>query len=898
MIKMQSPLVGLLFVILLPVETIHAASEKQVFKNEIIDFSYISSHFNKFQLNRKGIYAGSAFGASRSGFFDDRLAQEQCSCFSQAITKVKENDNTSKSIQLTLGYAVNSFWSLETTLSNIGEYSFDYTGTVPEDTVNQIPAFDINLSEKIQVDGVGISNLLHIPVSSMFSVYGRLGAIRTTVTKSEDFFGSNIEHESTSWEPLLGIGSRLFFGKQSKFSAQVELQRHKVSVDESSKDFSGLSFAAGLFYHFDNHVRIRKTPRVELPHLLVTSHQPEFNGPLIFNIDLTKITHHRLPVSYRLNRQSKDNNRANFSEKLKNTELSLSFNNGLHWQHLSSDAREFVIPPNTLSTQLKIEWTENIAELSDSTIELTLTSQSNLMNNQQVIAFANVKFLPNVSPPNNLNLAQTKATNSLILPPVSLPTTEMRSLKPLTTKVKSASPAFQEKIVVVKTTKPIVGKKKKVIPRVQSMSGNKATPKEKSVSNFLWNDIKSYNTFNQDSPIVLPVLDEIPSDTVFNTRLSQNTMPMYEDAEDNARKTKSSVAVWGNALEYKGNVFLSSHLSLVEEPVVFNIAFKQIKSPEIRIHIPRTRFAFALQEISNVNLYGKKLFAIKNATVFEKNTSKSKIIKNVSAGDSFESLQTLQDWFLVKIDKNNQGWMHASQIAIIPSAVYVRPDAFTYYPVKVGEDPQKTTRPNRALDVLAVESINDNKWFKLKIHNQTGWVNTQYLRPKSALPMTEFLVGLQYYQKQSFHEAIQSINQFIRRVDKQVENNVSLATAFQIKALSHMQLSQWEQANEAISQAIQLTQYDPSVYGLKAVALLGEKLNDQKNISLLDIARQLDFALYLEPEHILARQMVETLKSLVSKNRTNSGSELFIVSKHDEEGLNKLLHQYQFVGLD
>ncbi|MDH5257136.1 MAG: hypothetical protein OEX07_03985, partial [Gammaproteobacteria bacterium] len=454
--------------------------------------------------------------------------------------------------------------------------------------------------------------------------------------------------------------------------------------------------------------------------------------------------------------------------------------------------------------------------------------------------------------------------------------------------------------------------KKRILPMVRPFEEKNATANELAVSNLIWNDVKAYNAFDDSSPILLPGIDLISTWVGANDSTSisdSNSGSMYEEAEIAARKGNAGVAIWGNSMEYAGKIYIESHLSLVDEPVNFNVKFNSLNALSLSLTIPRTRFAFALKELSDKDINQRKLITLQDASVFSQQKASSKVKSTVNAGKIVKSNNTKNEWFKVSNVNGQHGWIHASKVAILPDEVYVQTPDISVFSEAGGGESTTVINPVDSLKVLDVKIINSITWFQVKLPSHlilsdsstsgslvTGWLNSVNLKSRPVLPMTEFLLGMQYFQRQDFDNAIQAINRFIKTADKENENNVALSTAYQMLSLCYMQQLSWIDARESIDKAILLTKYDPSVYSFKAIALLGEKSGSKQVIQIKKIMKNLEYALYLEPEDILARDVVSALNQVLKK-KTNTSSNI-VFNESDKEDLNKLIQHFKFAGID
>jgi tetratricopeptide (TPR) repeat protein len=448
------------------------------------------------------------------------------------------------------------------------------------------------------------------------------------------------------------------------------------------------------------------------------------------------------------------------------------------------------------------------------------------------------------------------------------------------------------KQVKVKATIPDIKPKKDVLPLVQPMDASQSTETERRVSNWLWNDIKAYNAFDGKSPVLLPATERV--EAVFEKNSSDiKRITSYEEAERAAREAGAGVSVWGNAMEYEGNVYIESHLSLVDEPTEFQLTFQDLDQLNVLWSISRTRFVFALTELSKQSLKKHRLVVLEDTKLHVNHSAASKSVQSLKAGLVLQSDDAYKDWFKVK---DEHGWVHASRVSVIPKQVYLDGEDIAVLNSPAGQVQSKVARRDKPVDVKTVALENGKTWFELDSPRLQGWVSADFVKAKPLFPMTEFMISLQFYQAQQFEDAIAALNRFVLTVDPQEANNVSLSTAYQMLTLCYMQIGQWQQAVDAVNSAVKLTQYDPAIHNLKVLALVGYKFAVDEAVNVDDIAASLEYSLYLEPENKVAINIVNALKNTMKQH--NVAGTRQIVKNDRQNSLERLTFQYSYAGID
>ncbi|MDH3327371.1 MAG: SH3 domain-containing protein, partial [Gammaproteobacteria bacterium] len=805
------------------------------------------------------------------------------------------SDNTSASSvkKLTMGYTFNQYLTLD-----ISRFSQDHSwsSSIFES------GFEDRIVEKISVSGFSVSSLFNYPFSSRFSMFARAGATSWNINQDSTFSfisisdGSNLaggtdSDQYTGVGFIIGSGARYMFGPKRNFELRVEWEKasyefsgfgiasHNFSVEENLS-LSTNSISAGLMYYFGKAQSAKVGYPIILPSATLSDANTDEDKALLFALDLTHSISTDIPFELSLI-SSEDKDELNVQAKA----IEVSFDKGQNWQgvavseisSINDDGNleslimdgnfNFIFPANNTTSLIRIKTeNENIANTTRS-IQLNLKSKSDLIANTTLRA-KGIIFKPDIEKSDIASFEEHSTNASLSLAPVVativLPAKIMAPeiIKPLPVAALAKiedEPAEEVPVIELKAIASQQPPKKRVLPLVRPFEEKKATPNELAVSNLIWNDVKAYNAFDDVSPILLPGIDLIGDWVDASTTKQLSSDSMYEEAENAARKGNAGVAIWGNSLEYGGNIYIASHLSLVDEPVAFGVELNSLKTLNLSLSIPRTRFSFALKELSNKDINQHKLVTLQGTSIYQQRKSSSKVLATINTGVIIDSANTKNEWFRVNNVNNQSGWVHASMVAVLPDEVYTKTATIKVFGEVDSGETRVIKSPIGAIDVLNVEMKNGVTWFQVKLPSSTGWVDSKNLKSKPILPMTEFMLGMQYFQKQDFENAIQAIKRFIETADKENENNVALSTAYQMLALCYMQQANWAEAGESIDSAITLTRYDPSIYSFKAITLLGDQLINKQKVSLIDVMKNLEYALYLEPDDALAKDVVSAL---------------------------------------
>jgi OOP family OmpA-OmpF porin len=155
-----------------------------------------------------GFYAGAGFGTTKIG--DDEFDGSGI-------------DDSDTGFKIFGGYNFNENFAIEAGYFDFGEASGDFGGD----------------SFSIGVSGLSASAVGRLPVSDMFSLFGKLGFASYDVDVSFNIagFGSGSASDSDS-DMIYGVGGALSFGKS--FEARLEYEALNVDGDASMISVSGL----------------------------------------------------------------------------------------------------------------------------------------------------------------------------------------------------------------------------------------------------------------------------------------------------------------------------------------------------------------------------------------------------------------------------------------------------------------------------------------------------------------------------------------------------------------------------------------------------------------------------------------------------------------------------------
>jgi OOP family OmpA-OmpF porin len=143
-------------------------------------------------------------------------------------------DDSDTAFGATLGYEVNEHFATELSYVDLGDVTYDLSGTVT-DGVGTFPA-ELGLESSAQ--GLAFSLLGILPIGERFSVYGRVGIALMDCEGTSDAtingIADSVSDETQRSNGLFGAGGEYDFG--DRFSVRVEWTRH---ADVGSQDIIG-----------------------------------------------------------------------------------------------------------------------------------------------------------------------------------------------------------------------------------------------------------------------------------------------------------------------------------------------------------------------------------------------------------------------------------------------------------------------------------------------------------------------------------------------------------------------------------------------------------------------------------------------------------------------------------
>jgi len=211
----------------------------------------VVANAQSYDAPERGFYFGVAGGAARYfGSTDecaeivdeinDAVAGEDDARVSTALAQLVgggtcEADDTGRAFKLFAGYQFAPWFSLEASITDLGDVQADLSGRTRVEGVRVDGNADINLSVK----GIGLDAILNAPLTPRFSIFGRIGVLawdadatasaRGTLTLGGQAFGIDEVSESASDSGAdVAVGAGLRFGLTEQVHLRAEFTHYEV----------------------------------------------------------------------------------------------------------------------------------------------------------------------------------------------------------------------------------------------------------------------------------------------------------------------------------------------------------------------------------------------------------------------------------------------------------------------------------------------------------------------------------------------------------------------------------------------------------------------------------------------------------------------------------------------
>ncbi|WP_372394602.1 hypothetical protein ABMY26_06180 [Azospirillum sp. HJ39] len=213
-------------------------------------------------------------------------------------------------------------------------------------------------------------------------------------------------------------------------------------------------------------------------------------------------------------------------------------------------------------------------------------------------------------------------------------------------------------------------------------------------------------------------------------------------------------------------------------------------------------------------------------------------------------------WLNVELPAGERVWMNFYHAEFGPIAVTIPPDR----PVMLRNAPGtlqggqlQTQGPHRVESVRRTSGV---LWYQISSEHRSGWVKEDEVEPVHRLPAVHFLAGLYRYGAAQYPRAEREFRAFLHGETSRGDP-VTHAMALQLIALSRLKQDvkpPGASPEEALSEALKLTPFNPTLYSMRAAIRLTEEPK-----SLPAALNDVTHALSLYPDHPAARAFAGSL---------------------------------------
>ncbi len=353
-----------------------------------------------------------------------------------------------------------------------------------------------------------------------------------------------------------------------------------------------------------------------------------------------------------------------------------------------------------------------------------------------------------------------------------------------------------------------------------------------------------------------------------------------------AASHRARFALWG-AVEIEGErLYVDTYLSILTAGGASDLNLgltagrvgrrPGASRPRLEARLARTKFGFATAEIDRDELFARPLIVERAARLREHPAVDAPVVAQVAAGSVLESVDMEAGWFVVPLEGGGYAYLAAGRqddSAGSPAALQVPPRTVeadgagvelrqgpgSDYPLLASRRLQGRFQ---VLDMFYREG--HGTWYQISLDGQAGWVAESLVRPRFSFPAVHMLAGLYWYYAGSYGDAAEEFRQFLSSPGA-AQSAANRSAASQLLGVSELLTGRDAAAWKALSQAVELTPYDPDAYMVRSVAGVGLGRDAE-----LDIER----ALALDSRNRRAHSLAESLLQIDEQRSPQAGDPL------------------------
>lgn len=368
----------------------------------------------------------------------------------------------------------------------------------------------------------------------------------------------------------------------------------------------------------------------------------------------------------------------------------------------------------------------------------------------------------------------------------------------------------------------------------------------KSMGFLLWREVLSAISDQSGAGVILA---RSPGEERLVDLLKHN---YHQAAIRIAENQDARMALWGLVNEIGEQVFVTSHLSLIEATRGNVIEYKirqrganeSVMTGEVEFTMPRTKFNFPTMRTSRNELFTRPLMVRTTTNVRAKAQIESERIAQFARGDVAQGIDMEGGWFKVRLPDGRVGFMTASNVDLAPLSVRIdRSDGINLRSVPIIRNDTLAYSGSVKGRYRIVEHrfTGGRLWYRIQFKpEQQVWVAASLTKPIYSNPIVHFVAGMYRYFGGRHADAKREFQRFIDYPETR-HRNVNLSVAYQYQALSSLLMDRSAIAtSDLLEKAREQTPLDATTYKIEALNWFGKRGEESQVIESLSNARKLD----------------------------------------------------------
>jgi hypothetical protein len=371
----------------------------------------------------------------------------------------------------------------------------------------------------------------------------------------------------------------------------------------------------------------------------------------------------------------------------------------------------------------------------------------------------------------------------------------------------------------------------------------------RSMAHMLWREVLSAISDQSGAGVILA---RSPGEERLVDLLKQN---YHRAALKIAEHQDARMALWGIVNELDDQVFVTSHLSLIEATRGNAISYKitqrgagQVEdesafSGEVEFTMPRTKFNFPTVRSSREVLFQRPLMVTRASNVRAGANVESERIDELAKGDVAQGINMEGGWFKLRLRDGREGFITASNVDLAPLSVRIdrRGINLRSRPKVREETVVYTGSVNGRYRVLEHRFTGNRLWYRIEYERDLPvWVAASLTETVYSMPVVHFIAGMYRYFAGRHADARREFQRFVDYPDVK-HRNVNLSVAYQYQALSNLLAGRSiNSTNQLLEKARTQTPLDATTYKIEALNWIGDPDAEERVYESLLNARKLD----------------------------------------------------------